>query len=225
MAAKMDKHELNEPDKLQIFFLRVRAFTEKHRVRIYAGSGIFILIALLAGGWYLYRDHYQTSAGKVYNQIIEASGKAGSPAGDAEAIKGYKDLISRYPRSRAAVMANYRLGNLYSGRREYDAAISAYQDFLRNASAESDLMTLAYSGLGACQEAKKDLNKALEYYDLAMKTSAALSFEVLNYSNLARVYEAKNDHAKAAEFYRKALDKTTDPLMILFLKRKLAILG
>ncbi len=225
MAEKIDKHELNEPDKLQLFFLSVRAFAEKHRTRIYAGGGIFILIALLAGGWYLYRVHYQTSAGKICNQILEAAAKAGSPVGDAAAIKGYMDLISQYPRSRAAVTAYYRLGNLYLGRREYDAAISAYQDFLRNTSAESDLMTLAYSGLGASQEAKNDLNKALESYDLAVKTRAAPSFEALNYSNIARIYEAKNDAVKAAEFYRKALEKTTDPLMTLYLKRKLAILG
>jgi predicted negative regulator of RcsB-dependent stress response len=225
MAAKIDKHELNEPDKLQLFFLRVRAFAEKHRARIYAGGGIFILIALLAGGWYLYRIHYETSAGKIYNQIIEAAAKAGSPTGDAAAIKGYKDLISRYPRSRAAVTAYYRLGNLYLDRREYDAAINAFQDFLRDTSAESDLLTLAYSGLGTSQEIKKDFNKALEYYDLAMKTRSAPSFEALNYSNTARIHEAKNDPIKAAEFYRKALEKTTDPLMTLYLKRKLAILG
>lgn len=225
MAAKIDKHELNEPDKLQLFFLRVRAFAEKHRTRIYAGGGLFILIALLAGGWYLYRDHYQNSAGKIYNQIFEAAAKAGSPAGDMAAIKGYNDLISQYPRSRAAITAYYRLGNLYLGRREYNAAIGAYQDFLMNTSAESDLRTLAYSGLGASHEAKKDLNKALESYDLAMKTRAAPSFEALNYSNIARIYEAKNEPVKAAEFYRKALDKTTDPLMTLYLKRKLAILG
>ena len=225
MAAKLDKHELNEPDKLQLFFLRVRALAEKHRAKIYAGGGIIILIALLAGGWYLYRDYYQTRAGRIYNQIFETAAKAGSPAGDTAAIKGYKDLISRYPRSRAAVMAYYRLGNLYLGRREYDSAISVYQDFLKNTSAESDLMTLAYSGLGASQEAKNDLNKALESYDLAIKTRAAPSFEALNYSNIARIYESKNDAVKAAEFYRKALDKTTDPLMTLYLKRKLAIMG
>lgn len=225
MAAKIDKHELNEPDKLQLFFLRVRAFAEKHRTRIYAGAGIIILIVLLAGGGYLYRDYYETSAGKIYNQVFEAAAKAGSPAGEPAALEGYKDLISRYPRSRAAVTAYYRLGNLYLGRREYDAAISVYQDFLKKTSAESDLMTLAYSGLGASQEAKKDLNKALESYDLATKTRAAPSFEALNYSNIARIYEAKNDPVKAAEFYRKALDKTTDPIMTLYLKRKLAILG
>ena len=225
MASKMDIHELNEPDKLQIFFLRIRTFADKHRVRFYAGGGIFLLIALLASGWYLYRADYQASAAKKSTQIFEAAAKVGSPAGDAEAIKGYKDLIARYPQSKAAITAYYRLGNLYLGRREYDAAIIAYQEFLKNSPAKSDLMTLAYSGLGASQEGKKDFNKALESFDMAMKTSSANSFQALNYSNIARIHEAKNDSAKAAEFYRKALEKTTDPLMTLYLKRKLAILG
>lgn len=225
MAAKMDKHELNEPDKLQLFFIRIRTFAGKHRTRFYTGGGILILLALITGGWSLYEANYQKSAGKIYNQVVEAAGKAGSPAGDAEAIKGYKELISQYPRSRAAVISRYRLGNLYLERREYDAAIGAYQDFLKNGSDEGDLMTLAYGGLGACHEAKNDLDKALESYELAVKTRFSSSFDALNYGNLARIHEAKNDSAKASEFYKKALDKTTDPIMTLYLKRKLAILG
>jgi len=225
MAVKIDKRELNEPDKLQLFFLSARAFVEKHRTRIYAGAGIFLLIVLLAGGWYLYRLNYETSAGKIYNRVFETAIKAIPPTGDEAAIKGYKDLITQYPRSRAAVTAYYRLGNLYFGRREFDAAIGAYQDFVKKASPESDLITIAFSGLGACQEAKKDFNKALESYDKAMKTNAVPLFEALNYSNIARIHEAMNNPAKAAEFYRKALGKTTDPLMTLYLKRKLAILG
>ncbi len=225
MAAKIDKKDLTEPDKLQLFFLSVRTFMEKHRMRIYAGAGIFFLIVLLAGGWYLYQLNYETSAGKIYNRVFEAAAKAGPPSGDAAAIKGYKDLIAQYPRSHAAVTAYYRLGNLYFSRREFDAAISAYEDFLKKAPPESDLVTLAYNGLGACQEAKKDFNKALESYERAMKTNTASSFEALNFSNIARVHEAMNNPAKAAEFYRKALGKTTDPLMMLYLKRKISILG
>ena len=131
----------------------------------------------------------------------------------------------KYPRSQAAVTAYYRLGNLYFGRHEIDAAIRAYQDFLKKAPAESDLVTLAYNGLGACQEAKKDFNKALESYEKAMKTNTASSFEALNYTSIARIHEAMNNPAKAVEFYRKALGKTTDPLMTLYLKRKISNLG
>ena len=103
-------------------------------------------------------------------------------------------------------------------------AVTAYQDFLKKAPSDSDLVTLAYNGLGSCYEMKKDFKKALEYYDNAMKTRTGLSFEAMNYGSIARVYEAMNNPAKAVEFYRKALGKTTDPLMTLYLKRKISIL-
>ena len=198
---------------------------EKHRIRLYAGAGIFILILMLAGGWYFYQLNYETGAEKMYSKVFDTAQKAGSPAGDPAAIKGYKDLIPKYPRSRAAITAHYRLGNLYFGRHEIDAAILAYQDFLNKAHADSDLVTLAYNGLGACHEVKKDFNKALEYIEIAMKTNTASSFEALNYTSMARVHESMNNPAKAVEFYRKALGKTTDPLMTLYLKRKISNLG
>ena len=102
-------------------------------MRLYAGAGIFLLILMLAGGWYLYQLNYETSAEKMYSKVFETAQKAGSPSGDPAAIKGYKDLILKYPRSRAAVTAYYRLGNLYFSRREFDAAIGAYKDFLNKA--------------------------------------------------------------------------------------------
>jgi tetratricopeptide (TPR) repeat protein len=224
MAAKIDKKELEEPDKLQIFFLSVRAFAERNRIAIYTATGIFILLILLVCGWYIYQLDYETSAGKMYTRVIESAMKTGSPAGDPAAIKGYKDLIDQYPRSGVAVTAHYKLGNIYLSRHEIDNAISAYQDFLKKAPSDSDLVTLAYSGLGSCYEIKKDFKHALEEYDTAMKTSTGMSFEAMNYTNIARVYEAMNNSAKAVEFYRKALEKTTDPLMTLNLKRRISIL-
>jgi hypothetical protein len=98
MATRIDKKELEEPDKLQLFFLSVRAFVEEHRTRIYAGAGIFLLIIVMAGGWYLYQVNYETSAGKLYNHVFDAAAKADPSSGDPTAIKGYKDLITQYPR-------------------------------------------------------------------------------------------------------------------------------
>lgn len=224
MAAKIDKKELEEPDKLQLFFISIREFTEKNKTAIFTATGVFILIILLAGGWYVYQQNYETNAWKVYTRTLENAKKGGS-AGDAAAIKGYKELVDQYPRSSAAVAADYRLGNLYLGRHEIDAAIAAYQTFLKKAPSQSDLVTLAYNGLGACYEIKKDFKKAIELYENAANTSTGSSFEALNYGSLARVYEAMNNPAKAAEFYRKALGKTTDPLMTLYLKRKISLLG
>jgi tetratricopeptide (TPR) repeat protein len=225
MTTKIDKKDLTEPDKLQLFFLSIRTFVETHRIRIYMGAGIFFLILLLAGGGYLYQFDYETSAGKIYDRVFETAAKAEPQSGDTVAIQGFKNLITQYPRSAAAVTAYYRLGNLYFNRREFDAAVGAYNEFLKKAPPQSDLITLAYGGLGACQEAKKDFNKALESYERAMKTNTASSFEALNYSNIARIHEAMKNPSKAAEFYQKALGKTTDPFMTWYLKRKISTLG
>ncbi len=224
-TTKIDKKALEEPDKLQLFFLKIREFAERHRIRIYAGTGVFILIVLLTGGWHLYQLNYETNAAKVYARILETAMKSASPAGDPAAIKGYKDLIARYPRSRVAITAYYRLGNLYFDRHELDSAILAYRDFLLKAPADSDLVTLAYNTLGSCYEIKKDFNKAIESYDIALKSKTASSYEALNYGGIARVYEKMNNPAKAREFYQKALGKTKDPLMTLYLKRKISLLG
>jgi tetratricopeptide (TPR) repeat protein len=225
MTTKTDKKDLTEPDKLQLFLLSIRTFVETHRTRIYIGAGMFLLIVIMIGGVYLYHLNYETSAGKIYSRVFETATKAGPQPGDTVAVQGYKDLIAQYPRSHAAVMAHYRLGNLYFTRHEYDVAIRAYDEFLKKAPPQDDLVTLAYNGLGASQEAKKDFAKAMESYEKAMKTKAASSFDALNYTNIARIHEAMNNPSKAAEFYRKALVKTTDPLMTLYLKRKISILG
>jgi tetratricopeptide (TPR) repeat protein len=225
MATKIDKKELNEPDKLQLFFLVCREFVEKNKIRIYTGTGIFILVLLVVSSWYLYQFNYETNAGKLYLKTFESTMKPGTPAPEASLIKGYKDLIAQYPRSSSAVMANFRLGNLYRGRHEVDPAINAYQEFLDRVPKDGDLVTLAYSGLGSCYESKKELVKALEFYEKAMTTNTAVPFEAFNYGNIARVYESMNNSSKAAEFYRKALEKTTDPLMTLYLKRKISFLG
>ena len=224
MAAKIDKKELEEPDKLQLFFISVREFAERNRTAIYTATGVFILIILLAGGWYAYQLNYETNAWKAYTRILENTKKVGS-TGDEAGIKAYKELIDQYPRSSATLAANYRLGNLYLGRHEIDPAIAAYQAFLKKAPSNSDLTTLAYNGLGSCYEIKKDFKKAIELYENAVNTRTGSSFEALNYGSLARVYEAMNNPAKAVEFYRKALGKTTDPLMTLYLKRKISMLG
>jgi tetratricopeptide (TPR) repeat protein len=224
MAAKINQKELSEPDKLHLFFLSAHKYLEIHRTRIYQGAGLFLFLVLLSGAWYLYHLHYESSAGKIYSRLFETTMK-GSGAVDEDIIRGYNDLIATYPKSHAAVTAHYRLGNLYLNRKELVAAAKAYEDFLRKAPKNSDLRTLAYNGLGTSFELAKDYQKALDYFEKAAQTSAASSFEALNYGNLGRIYEALNNHPKAAEYFSKALEKTSDPLLRLYLKRKIAHLG
>jgi tetratricopeptide (TPR) repeat protein len=227
MNHKLEKRELEAPDKLTVFFMDVRTFIETHKSRVYMGAGALAVLFLIAGGIYFYQSNYENKAAGIYNDVIAAQQKVGaaSPAADEAAVKGLKDIITAYPRSSAALLAHYRMGNFYARLGDYANAETAFNAFVKAVPADNDLLTLAYNGLGVCQEQKKDFKKALEFYELAMKTKTASSFDVVNYLAAARAQEGLKDIKKALEFYQKALSKTTDPALTLLIKRKLSILG
>ncbi len=225
MTNKLEKKELEAPDQVTVFLMKIRVFIETHRSRIYMGAGAVAVLFLLAGGVYFYQMNYENKAADLYNGAFSAQMKTNTPDAADTAIKGFKDVIARYPRSNAAVLGCYRLANLYFTKRDYDNAKLYYQKFIDSASSQNDLLTLAYNGMGACEEQKKEFKKALEYYEMAMKTKSAASFEYLSYKNTARIYEALKDNKKALEFYQKALSKTADPVNSILLKRKISTLS
>jgi tetratricopeptide (TPR) repeat protein len=224
MANKLEKKALEKPDKLTLFFAKVRVFIETNRKRIYLVSAIFLGIFALTTAFYLYQMQYEKKAMGLYNSVLNESAKIDPSAREDAAIKGLKDLIDKYPRSNAAALGHYRLGNLYYKQKQDEKAISRYREFIKRSDPGNDLLTLAYHSLGALEERKNNLKKALEYYELAAKTKTAPSFEALNYENMARVYEKMKDNKKASEFYKKTLSKTTDTVATLLLKRKLSTL-
>ena len=222
MADKMTKMELEEPDKLQIFFEEFMEYVKHNRTKIMIIAAAFIVLLLMIAGWIIYDRSYENKAAELYEAafLVEKSGEA---QGAAMAVKQYKDLLTAYPRSNAAVFASYRLGNLYFKVNRYDEAIGFYNQYLEKASRSNDLTTLVLSALGASYESKKDLKKALEHYEKAIITPADNGFVAVNYQNAARIYEEMNNKAKALEYYKKALAITVDPSAELLIKRKIAL--
>ena len=122
-------------------------------------------------------------------------------------------------------MAYYHLGNIYYNRGEIDNAISAYKEFVSSAKSDNaGIKFLALTSLGYCFEAKKDFKSALNYFEEAQKSNN-IGFEATGFRNIARIYELLNDNKKALENYQNALQKTTDPAMALFIKRKISSLS
>jgi len=141
-----------------------------------------------------------------------------------EAIKSYRDVTTKYPDTQAGALACYQLGNLYFHLDQVDASIRAYQEFLGKAVKDSDLLALAYGGLGYCCESRKNFKDALISFEKALKADLRGSFAGINYRNIARIYEQMNNRGKAIEYYRKALNKNNDPFVDLVIKRKISSL-
>ncbi|MBN1615064.1 MAG: tetratricopeptide repeat protein [Deltaproteobacteria bacterium] len=225
MAEKITKKDLKQPDWLHEKFAEAMNNIEENRVKIYWGTGIFLLVILTIAGWSVYRNHYEKSAEKLYAQAFAAATEEKKPGEAADIIRLYDRIVKEYPYSDAALLAYYRLGNLYYKVNQIDAAIESYDALLRKVPENSDIQTLASVGLGYCYERKKDLDKALEAFEKAARTPQARAFESMNYGNIARIYEEMNNQPKALEYYRKALEKSHDPSMSLFIKRKIGMLS
>lgn len=225
MAAKKTQKELAEPDQFQQTMQKVIAYAAERKKMIAVIAGIIVVLIIAGLGWFFYDRDYETNAMNLYNGIFEKTVQNPSAVDQKQAVDSYKKLAAKYPGSRATQLAQFRLGNIYYQEGDMDKAISSYDAFIGKSSSDSDLASLAFTGLGYCYESKKEYSKAINYFEKALKVRVGNPFEGINERNLARIYEMTADRSKAIEHYRKALEKTTDPTMKRLLNEKIAILG
>jgi predicted negative regulator of RcsB-dependent stress response len=226
MTAKLSKKELEGPDAFQSGMESITDYIEENKTRFYVIFTAVVLAIVLALGIYFYWNNYQTSAVALYvkaqNNVANNGDK---PDAGKDSIPIFKELIKKYPYSWSAKIALYNLGNIYYMQGDIDNAIISYKSYISATTADNaGIRFLALTSLGYCYENKKDFKSALSYFDQAQK-SKNTGFEAIGYRNMARIYELLNDKKKALENYQNALQKTTDPSMVLFIKRKIASLS
>jgi tetratricopeptide (TPR) repeat protein len=224
MAKKIVKKDIEKPDSFQAAVNRISTYVLENKRKIYITSSVFAAIIVIAIGWYLYTMNYENEAQKLYAKAHLAAMKntAQGIDPDQNILKLYQDVITQYPGSKAAMMSYYQKGSIYYDMGNVDESLKAYAEFIKAAPGGSDLQAMGYSGLGYCYERKKDWKNALESYEKASASKTGGSFVGITYRNIARIYEEMNNREKALEYYQKALSKTTDPVMELFLKRKIS---
>lgn len=226
MVSKAAKQEITEPDKIQVLLGQIRNYLLTHKRNIAVATAIVVTAFVLIGGWAYYRQTEETKAMNLYNKAVTDTIRIRMAGQDATAaVKPLQEVIEKYSATEAAMLAQYRIGNTYLNAGQFDAALKAFQGYLKDKSGENELTILVYSGLGNCYEAKKDYKNALMQYERALNAKAGKLFAGDILANLARTYEAMKDNKKAVEYYQKSLDKTQDPAMKLIIGRKIAILG
>jgi len=226
MAAKLSKKELEGPDIFQSSFDRITDFIAENKIRFYVIVIAIISAIIIALAIYFYWNSYQSSAiglyAKAQANLVKNSEK---PEMEKESIPLFEELVKKYPHSWSARMARYHLGNIYYNSDKIDDAIKSYKEYISLAGSDSaGIKFLVLTSLGYCYEIKKDYKTALNYFEEAQKADNT-GFEAIGYRNIARIYELMNDREKALANYQSALQKTTEPSMVLFIKRKIAFLS
>jgi predicted negative regulator of RcsB-dependent stress response len=226
MAAKMSKRELEGPDIFQSSLERISDYISENQTRFYVIVTAIVLAVIIAIGIYFYWSNYQASAVEIYAKAQDNLVKnAEKPEAVKESIPLFKELIDKYQYSWSAKMARYHMGNIYYNMGDIDNAIASYKDYVSSTTSDNaGIKFLVLTSLGYCYETKNDYKSALNYFEDAQKSNNT-GFEAIGYRNIGRMYEQLNDKKKALENYQSALQKTTDPSMSLFIKRKIASLS
>lgn len=221
---KIKTKDVKKSDTFQERIQGVLHFISENRKRLYLGAGVIAALILIILGWYFYRADYEKNAQKLY--AIAFSTYQFSPGAGGEsymrAIGLYREVVEKYPGSRAAANALFSLGNLYYRLNDIDRSIKAYEEFLKETGGRNDLRSLAYNGLGYCYESKGDLQKAREAYGNSLKDTIGGAFSGVTYMNMARISVELKDEKSAREYYQKALEQKNEPLIEAMIKRKMA---
>jgi predicted negative regulator of RcsB-dependent stress response len=225
MAERITKKELKEPDWFQVELARLMAFVQEYRKQVILGAAFVIVVFVVAAGWFLYDMNYERSADRLFMRAMQEAGTAQVPAKNSQTVKLLEELTAKYPRSDVAVMALYRLANIYYNLGDMDRAIKENRVLIERAPRGSELVSLAYGSLGYAYEAKGDYKQALASFESAQSSPAGWALAAVNERNIGRMQELLGQPAQAAASYAKALEKTKDPATQMLLKRKIAMLG
>jgi tetratricopeptide (TPR) repeat protein len=223
-AKKIKKKDLKKPDEFITQSTRIlRWCNENMRLVLGAGGGL-LLVVLLVGAVFLLRANREAKARAMYDNAlaiypVRSFGENDVGRYAAVAAK-LKEVQEQYGSTKTATNALVDLGNVYFQEKEYDKAISCYQDFLDNVPAEHPLRDPVLVSLGATYEAKGSEQSAIEVYN-RLRSKGTPGYQSQAQLCLGRVYEALGERNKAAGHYDAYLKEDPDSIFGQWLRTKL----
>ncbi len=210
-------------------------------VGIVAALGVLALVAL-SGYAYLHHKHELDASVQFARAVGDQFGRIGDPPKDDDtdaprdprplfrtvedrreaALKGYRDVETRFPGTGAAILSRLSEGSLLLDKHDVDGAVSAFDDVKVSplAHADAEVRGRSLEGLGFAYELKAEAAQGdakTAALDDALKTFRELEntdvkgFKELGMYHQARVFEAKGDKDKAIQLLKSLHERVSKP--------------
>ncbi len=177
-------------------------FYQKRKGWFLAALAALIIAAGGGAGYQWYREAHERDAQVMLGKAMKAlqGEKPGTPGNAEEAKKLLEELASRFPGTLGAQESLVRLGNMQYDGGKYDEAIATYSKYLASYP-RGEFRMLAGIGKAYAEEAKGDLQAAVNTLSSLVDSAGKEPMAGEAYSDLARLYEESKKPEEALRIY------------------------
>jgi TolA-binding protein len=178
--------------------------------------GILLLVAGGALGYFWYQSRLENAAAGLayeatlhYHQQPRTDDKEKKPVPTKaenfkKALELFGEVTQKYPRTRAAAISQYYIGNSHLELGQYEQAVSAYQTYLDRYHPSGTMTGLALERMGVAEETKGDRAAAEETFKKVLATEGAMNKDQVLFS-LGSLLEKEDKKEDAVAQYKRIL--------------------
>jgi predicted negative regulator of RcsB-dependent stress response len=201
---KIKRKDLKEPDQFISTTDVVVAYFSQHKKVLFSGIAAFVLIVFAVIGVRYNNEVKSLRMESLYFEM-EKVRNAKDPQSEKVTDRMEK-LLTEFSEGQQKQRATLMLADELYRTREYERAISLYQDLLKSTRPDQISYQLASMGVAYSLEGKKDYKQAIAAYKTIIeKPSGYPLFHV--YLSLARCYELNNEQNGALLTLREMKEK------------------
>jgi len=202
---KLKRKDLKEPDQFLVASNEFLDFLNRNKS---------ILVTLLVGvivaaGGFLFMENLKNSKRlkmeSLYFQMSQLVNNEKESAGEQQ-ISKLKSLLEQFEEGEQKLRARLLLGDAQYQNKNYDNAISSFQQVVDQVQPGTIEFYMAQSGLAHSHESKKDFNSAIDHYKKIIDHPGESPLFYV-YLGLARCYELASDSKNALLILREMQTK------------------
>jgi predicted negative regulator of RcsB-dependent stress response len=202
MAKKVTRKELlKDEDEFTTFSGRAILFLKEHSRQLNCVMIGVAAAALIYVGFNFFMGRTNEKGQEAYNLAfysLTQSAASGATEVPRQVEEEFQSVLDDFGLSKASRLARPQLAHIKFQERQYDEALSLYQEFSKDTSDKPVYQSLTQLSLAACYEAKGEYDKAIEI--LAEITSDPESaFRQQAMLDLARLYRLSDQEDKSKE--------------------------
>lgn len=217
--------ELQQPDEFITFSTKVAEYVIKNKTQVLSAGSVFVVVILAVSIFFFYSGKMEKKAAAILSQGVQKYETAMQTKNPQEAYEEvspvFKSFLENHSGKKSGQNARLIYANICYNGGDYDKAIALFEQGLQDFKTQPFISSLILNSLGFVYEAKKDLPKAIEYFQkVASGPEAAMKDEA--FFHIGEIYNEMGEPAKSEDAFKKIISDHADSLFINVVRDKIS---